>query len=419
VEIDPNFASAYLGLAVSYANTGQPRLAAENAAKAYALRDRVSEIERFRISSFYYFDVIGDLDKYIEELELYKQTYPRDDRPYVNLSVGYDRIGQWEKSAEEAREAIRMNPNTIAPHSNLARAYIRLNRYDESVSALDRAVNQSKLDGEALRGWVYHIAFIRGDAATMKQQIDKMGGKRGEYIAVDWQTGSAAFAGQWRQSQDFSRRAIELATRDGVKEVAAQYAAEAALRAAIFGQCAQSKATAGQALSLVHTQVSLTRSGLALALCGDNGQAQSLVEELTKQYPKFTVINGIWLPTIRAALALGHGDASQALQELQPASRYEAAGEYWPQYLRGLAYLKSGQSKEAAAEFQKIVGSRGQAPLSPLYPLAHLGMARAATLQGDVARARQMYDGFFKLWKDADADLPPLSEAKKEYEKLK
>src|SRR5262249_3372855 len=161
----------------------------------------------------------------------------------------------------------------------------------------------------------------------------------------------------------FSRRAIELATRDGVKEVAAQYAAEAALRAAIFGQCAQTKAVAAQALSLEHTQVSLTRSGLALALCGEVGQAQSPVEELTKQYQKFTVTKGIWRPRTRAARALGRAAASRAFKELPPASRYEAAGEFWPQYMRGLAYLKSGQGRDAAAEFQKILASRGQAPL--------------------------------------------------------
>src|SRR5206468_3280639 len=128
-------------VAVCYANTNQPKLAAEYVTKAYALRERVSEIEKLKISSFYYFYVTGELDKYIEVLELYKQTYPRDERPYINLSVAYDRIGQWEKSAAEAGEAIRINPNTVAPHANLARALMRLNRYDESMAVLDRALS--------------------------------------------------------------------------------------------------------------------------------------------------------------------------------------------------------------------------------------------------------------------------------------
>ena len=174
-----------------------------------------------------------------------------------------------------------------------------------------------------------------------------------------------------------------------------------------------------QALSFEHNQVSLTRSSLALALCGEAGQAQSLVDELAKQYPQFTIVNGIWLPPIRAALELHHNNAAQALTELQAASRYEAAGEFWPQYVRGLANLKLGKGSEAAVEFQKIVAGRSLAPMSALYPLAHLGLARAATLQGDAAKARKAYEDFFALWKDADGDIPVLLEAKKEYEKLK
>jgi predicted Zn-dependent protease len=276
-----------------------------------------------------------------------------------------------------------------------------------------------KLDGEPLHTWSYHNAFIRGDAATMKQEVERMTGKQNEYVALDWQTNSAAFVGQWRLAQDFSRRAIDLAARNNAKEVAAQYTAEEALRAAVFGQCAQTKSAVAQALSFERNQVSLTRSSLALALCGEVSQAQSLVDELRKQYPKFTIVNGIWLPPILAALEVDRGNASQALTELQAASRCEAAGEFWPQYVRGLANLKLGRGTEAAVEFQKILASRGYAALSPLYPLAHLGLARAAALQGDVAKAHTAYQDFLALWKDADADIPISIEAKKEYEKLK
>jgi tetratricopeptide (TPR) repeat protein len=419
LELDPNFASAYNGMAVCYANTNQPKLAAESVTKAYALRDRVSEVEKFRITAFYYFDATGELDKYIETLELYKQTYPRDDRPYVNLSVAYDRIGQWEKSAAEAAEAIRMNPNTAAPHGNLARAFMRLNRYDESVTVLDRAQTQLKLDTEPLHTFTYYNAAIRGDAATMKHEVDGLSGKPNEYTAVDWQTNSAYFAGQWHQMQDFSRRAIDLAAHSNAKAVAAQFAAESALHAAVLGKCAESKSAATESLSFERNQVSLTRSSLALALCGDVGQAQALVDELAKQYPQFTIVNGIWLPPIRAALELSRNNAAQALTDLEVATRYEAAGEYWPQYLRGQAYLKLGKGAEAAVEFQKIIGARGQAPLSALYPLAHVGLARASMLQGDSAKARKAYQDFFTFWKDADPDIPILIEAKKEYEKVK
>ena len=419
LELDPNFAAAYFGIAVCYANTGQPKLAAEYTSKAYALRDRVSERERLRIIGFYYFSVTGEFDKYIENLELYKNTYPRDDRGYVSLSVAYDRIGQWEKSAEAAGEAIRINPNTVPPNTNLARALIRLQRYDESLAVLDRAFKQYKLDSDIFHTWLYDIAFIRGDAASMKHEVETMSGKPGEHISIDLQTNSSAFNGQWKLVQDYSRRSIDLASQSKAKEVAAQYAAEQALRAAVFGQCAETKAAAAQALSFEHNQVSLTRSGLALALCNEVNETQPLVADLNKEYPTFTQVNGIWLPPTRAALELDHGNAAQAVIELEGASRYEAAGEFWPHYVRGLANLKLSKGAEAAVEFQKILDHRGYAPMSPLFPLAQLGLARAAIFQNDTPKARKAYEDFFALWKDADPDIPVLIEAKKEYEKIK
>ena len=419
LELDPNFASTYFGIAVCYANTGQPKLAAEYSAKAYALRDRVSEREKLRIIGFYYFTVTGEIDKYIENLELYKSTYPRDERAYVSLSVAYDRIGQWEKSAEAAGEAIRINPNTVPPHGNLARALMRLHRYDESMAVLDRAFKQYKLDSEHLHTWVYNIAFIRGDSASMKHEVEAMGEKPNEYIAIDWETNSSAFNGQWKLVQNFSRRSIEMASQSKAKEVAAQYAAEQALRAAVFGHCAEAKSAAAQALSFEHNQVSLTRSGLALALCNEVNETQPLVADLNKEYPTFTQVNGIWLPPTRAALELDHGNAAQAVIELEGASRYEAAGEFWPHYVRGLANLKLSKGAEAAVEFQKILDHRGYAPMSPLFPLAQLGLARAAIFQNDTPKARKAYEDFFALWKDADPDIPVLIEAKKEYEKIK
>jgi len=419
LELDPNFAAAYYGIAVSYANTGQPKLAAEYTTKAYALRDRVSEREKLRIIGFYYFTVTGELDKNIENQELYNNTYPRDDRGFVGLSVAYDRIGQWEKSAQAAGEAIQRNPNTVPPNTNLARAFIRLQRYDESLAVLDRAFKQYKLESDIFHTWLYDIAFIRGDTANMKHEVEALAGKPGEYAAVDWQANSSAFNGQWKLAQDFSRRSIELASQNKAKEVGAQYAAEQALRAAVFGQCAQTKSAAAQALSLEHNQVSLTRSALALALCNEINETQPLVADLNKEYPLFTQVNGIWLPPTRAALELDRGNAAQAVSELEAARAYEPAGEYWPQYVRGLANLKLGKGSEAATEFQKILDHRGYAPLSPLFPLAQLGLARAAVLQNDTTKARKAYEDFFALWKDADNDIPVLIEAKKEYEKIK
>jgi predicted Zn-dependent protease len=194
---------------------------------------------------------------------------------------------------------------------------------------------------------------------------------------------------------------------------------EEALLDAVLGQCSQIKAATSQAAGLARNNFFLTRGALALALCGDAGQAQSFVEEVTKERPKGTLINSLWVPLVRAAIQLNRNNPAEAVQLLEAAKHYEAAAEFWPQYVRGLAYLKLKSGNEATAEFQKILDNRGQATLSALYPLAQLGLARAAALTSDTGKSRKAYQNFLALWKDADSDLTVLQEAKQEYEKVK
>ena len=418
VELDPNFAYAYVGLAVQHANTNQPKLAAEYAERAFALRDRVSELEKLRIANFYYVFVTGELEKQIEVLELYKSTYPRDWRAPNNLSDAYLRTGQFEKAASEARQGVTTNPNVVVGYINLAQAFIGLSRFADGREVMDQALRQN-LDSTLIHSLLYQVAFVSGDAAAMQQQLDWTRGKPDEYVGADWQAQTTAVAGQWRRSQDFSKSAVESATRSGTKEVAAQYLVESALRGAVLEQCSQTKAVTAQATGLERNNLFLTRQALALALCNDAGQSQSLVDELTKQRPKDTLNNSLWVPVISAAINLNRDKPADAVQLLERAKPYEAAAEFWPQYLRGLAYLKLKSGNEAATEFQKILDNRGQASLSVLYPLAHLGLARAAALTGDTGKSRKAYQDFLALWKDADSDLIVLQEARQEYETLK
>ena len=417
IELDAQFAYAYGTLAVNYYNTRQPKLAAEYAEKAFTLRDRMSELEKLRITSFYYAFVTGEVDKGIETVELYKRTYPRDERGPLNLSDRYGMIGQLERAVTEARQALALNPNNAVAYWNLADSLTRLNRFSEAKETCELAVQQ-KLDTIAVHYFLYQIAFAEGDEAGMQQQLTWASGRLDAYMALDWQNAASAFAGQWRRAQDLSRRSIDLASRSDAKEVAARYSAEAALRGAVLDQCVLTRAAAAQSLGFERNQASLTRLTLALALCEEASQAQTLVDELLKRYPKDSLVNGLWLLIIRAALELQRHNPSEAIRLLEPARRYEPAAEFWPQYVRGLAYLSLKSGDEAAAEFQKILDRRGEAALSVLYPLAHLGLARAHALAGDAEKSRTKYREFFVLWKDADADLPILIEAKKEYKSV-
>ena len=425
VELDPDFALAYTKLSVAYSNSGQNRPAAEYANKAFELRHRVSQRERFEISAVYYRAATGEMDKLIEVVEQWKSTYPLDTIPHNLLAIAYNTIGQYEKVIEETREAIRLSKQKrfTGPYSQMSTAYLRLNRFDEARGVIEQAFAQN-VDVIFFRHRLYVIAFIYGDAAGMKQQVDWTANKPDGSEAFGWQAETAAFSGQMRQVQEFSRRGSELNQRGSI-ETAARLIEPDAARNAVLGNCRKAPENAAQSQILARALLFNARSNttvmrpIALALCGEIAQAQSLANELAKESPKDTAINAMWLPTIRAAIEIRKDNAAGAIQLLQAVGTYEAATFFWPNYIRALAYLRQKAGAEAKAEFQKILDHRGWDPTSYLYPLAHLGLARAAVLTGDVAGSRKAYQDFFALWKDADADLPILIEAKKEYAALK
>jgi tetratricopeptide (TPR) repeat protein len=393
-------------LALNYNSTSQPELAAHYAEQAYRLEDRGVAEETLDRTCWYHTFVTGNQHKALEALTMQRQASP--DGPWVpsNLAMVHNRIGQSEAALAEAPATLRVSPNFSPVYRNISLALLRLNRFAEAKDTLQQA-QQRKLDETEFHLRLYQLAFIAGDAAEMQRQVEAMRGNPEESAAFDWQTGAAAFAGRWRQAQELSRRAIDLAAQYELKEVAARYATEQALRSAVLGNCQTSKASAAQGLAFGRGRLPLARAALALALCGAGQQAKPLADELSKRFPEDTMSQEVWLPTIRAALALQQSKAAQALEQLRNTSRYEAAAEFWPPYLRGQAYLQLKQNTEAAAEFQKILDHRGYAPLSVLYPLAQLGLARAT-------RSQKNYDAFLAVWKEADADLPLLLTARKE-----
>jgi tetratricopeptide (TPR) repeat protein len=365
------------------------------------------------ISARYYEYGTGEVDKLIEVAELWRRTYPSDAIPHNLLAISYNAIGQFEKGIAETREAIRLYPKFIGAYSNMGNAQIRLNRFNEAREAIEQAFAQN-LDGASLHYHLYLIAFINGDAAAMKQQIDWTQGRPDESQGFGWQAETSVFSGQMRQAQEFYRRGIEPAQLRS-KEFAARFAATNAQRNVVVGNCHQARENPAHALALARGDTSLARGAIALALCGETAQAQTLTDELAKENPKDTVINAIWLPTIRAAIEIRKDNAAEAIQLLQAVAQYEAAGFFWPTYIRAQAYLRQKAGEEARVEFQKILDHRGWDPASPLYPLAYLGLGRALALNGDIATSRQAYQDFFALWEKADSDIPIFQEAQREY----
>ncbi|HKR10426.1 MAG TPA: protein kinase [Pyrinomonadaceae bacterium] len=417
-ELDPNFAVAWLGLGLQYMNTSQPGLASECLTKAFALSDRVSEDERARITYFYYQIVTGELEKAIEAQASYVRSYPREARGPGNLGNLYSITGQFEKAVAATSQAQQLNPNTTIWAGNLAEALIGLNRFYEARDVCQRAQSQ-KLDSTSIRERLFTVAFVAGDEQGWQQQVNWAAGRTDEYRAAYWLTQAQSFGGKWNESNEQLRRAVEIALRAEAKEVVAIYTADQAVRAAWLGRFPQSLELAQSALKIERNRNVLTRTALAFALAGQATQVQPLIQELEEKHPKDTMVNQVWLPEIKAVVELRKNNAQGALDLLEMTRRYETAAVLSPQTLRIMCYLKLGQGAEAAAEARRILDHRGQGPLSLLYPLAHLSLARASAMQGDTNQARKSYQDFFTLWKDADQDLPILIEAKREFEKLK
>ena len=371
-DIDPDFALAYGRMASMYYNSRQYDLATEASQKAFELRDRVSERERLYISAGYYDNVTGELEKYLETLKLWQSTYLRDASPHNNLAVKYNELGLFDKALEAAPEAIRLNPSSASGYSLLAAAYLGLNRFDEAKQIIAQA-QALKLDTTPMRRTLYRIAFVQGDAATMKQQIEWLNGKPDEYVAQGWQSETAAFSGQLRKSREFSDSAFELAERRDLKEVAAQIAIGGAVRDALFGDCKQAKEQTAKAV-WSRSPLTMVNAANVLANCGEISQAQTMIAELTRRSPTDTVLNKILLPLVQARLEFQRGNPSQAIQLLETTRPFEGYALFQIAYLRGQSYLNQQRGAEAAAEFQKILDHRGWQPTSPSYPLAGVGI---------------------------------------------
>ncbi len=423
IELDPNFADAYAQIATVYGNNGETDLAAENAQKAFDLRDRVSEREKFSITSRYYWTVLGDLDQELRVYQVWEQTYPRDAVPHNDSGVDFRIFGEYERALAEHQEAVRLDPNSATAVDNVAEDFLSLNRLDEARQTAQQAV-VGWPDRVDVHADLYLLAFLEHDAKGMEAQAAAVSGKPGEGFFLFMQSETEAYFGRLKGSRELLRRGVEDQKRENNRESIAVAEATGALYEAEFGNSEMARQAASLALATSSGRDAKTFASLAFARSGDATRAKPLADELNKRFPSDTGLQRYWLPMIRASIELARKNPSGAINALQGASyEFGFSGHdgvaLYQVYLRGQAYLVAHQGNEAAVEFQKILNHRSIVVNSPVGPLAHVGLARAYGLQGDTARARTAYQDFFALWKDADPGIPILMQAKAEYAKLK
>jgi serine/threonine protein kinase/Flp pilus assembly protein TadD len=417
VELDPNFALAHLKLGRLYNELGQTEDAQESVRRAFQLRDRVSEREKFYISTLYYDIVTGEMDKEIETDQLWGQTYPRDWTPHNGLAFDYRQVGQFDNTVREAQEALSLEPNQVMPYGNLAYAYLNLNRFDEVKAISGQAISRG-LDTEYFHEIFYQIAFINGNSAAMKEQTDWAKGHPEEFSMRNLEAIAAASIGQLNKARQLFQQSVDLAESHGFKEASAFNLAWLAGYEAMCGNDSEARQKGKTALAASHGVDLEYSAAYPLARAGDFAQARAITDDLTKRSPLSTFVNRFEVPVVLATIEIRRGNPARAIELLQASSPYELGERAGlaPVYVRGEAYLQMHEGSKAAEEFQKILDHRGSDPFD--YAFAHLGLARAYSIQGDSMKARAAFQDFFALWKDADPNIPILRAAKSEYAKL-
>lgn len=457
IELDPNFALAYKEVANDYLSIGETGRANEYYARAFQLREHTSEGEKLAIAAQYYQNVTGELEKAAQTYQEWVASYARDYRAHLDFGNVYALQGEFEKSVGAYRESLRLAPDNADPYCNLANSLLALNRIDKAQQTVVQAEGRN-LDNVVLHNVLYVRAFLKGDASTMREQQQWFVGKPEENMGLSLASDSEAYAGHLGKARELTKRSVDFAIRADSKENAAIWLENSALREAAFGSSAEAKQAASDGLKLAPTsQGADVEAALAYAMAGDTAQAEFLAQDLGKRYPLDTQMQSLWLPAIQGRVALDRKNPSEALNDLRPAAPPIEFGQIqfvanlsclYPTYIRGEAYLATGQGKQAAAEFQKIIDHSGIVWNCWTGALAHLGLARAYALQvrvgtaapgrsaerssaasgstegsaadRDAARFRALaaYKDFLALWKDADPDIPILKQAKAEYARL-
>jgi len=436
IQLDPNFAMAYWSTGGNYSSLSEVGKAAQYFTKAFQLREHTSERESLLISSYYYLDVTGELDKAAQVYQQWIESYPRDYIAYGSLAILYSMQGQYENAIDTNRKFLELSPDNVVAYENLAEMLMAVQRFDEARRILAEAQTR-KLDDLDVHIYRYALAFLANDSGTMAKEVSWLENKP-EYSTHGFslESDTQAYIGHIRKARALTAQAVSAALRSDSKESAALSLATSALREAQFGSTAEAKRAADDALKLSPASEGVEiQAALALAISGDSKRAESLAQDLSKRWPLDTQMQSIWLPAIGAQSSLNRKTPSAAIERLDIFKTIELAMIPFltnpscldSVYVRGQAYLAEGNGSAAAAEFQRILDHDGIAWNCSSAAMSRLGLARAYALQAgpqsdrtnpNRQKAAAAYREFLTAWKDADPDIPALQQARTEYAKL-
>jgi tetratricopeptide (TPR) repeat protein len=420
VQEDSDFALAYAKLAQAYDNLDENENAVKYAEEAFKRRKSVSEHENFYISARYYDIATGEVENEINTLKDWKQEYPKDWMPRSDLANDYiNYYGRFDDAAEEAIEAIRLSPKDPELSSLLADALIGKGAYQDALKAIDSASAQG-LDSAGLHIARFEIELLQGYAVPTLRTASWPKEEADEKAVLQEEANLAVLSGKMAVARERFHAAAKSKANRGWKESAGTVESDMAVVEAEYGDLRKAHEDMNSALAFGRKPNVMVNAALVFSLTGEKRRADDAMEELDRRFPKDTLINSVWSPVAQATQETANGQPGRSLELLESSRPYELgeSAEFLPIYSRGIAYLRQKHGVHAANEFRKIIEHRGVSPISGLYPLAHLGMARALEMSGDRTGSRDSYEKFFTLWKDADPDIPILKKAKAEHAKL-
>jgi serine/threonine protein kinase/tetratricopeptide (TPR) repeat protein len=419
VQIDPNFADAWDFLSIADHMLSEEQRVKEDLTRGFAVRDRASNTSKNRIESMYYRDVTGEVYKAIDSLHAWESLEPNNYAPRNLLAIIYADVGLYQKATDELRRVVALAPDFPVGHGNLAAALQSQGRYDEAQAALS-GIRGGESEEPSIHYTRYQLALLRSDQSALERQQIWMAQNADDSSVVSFQSKIDLFEGRLSRANQGTQHAVHIALESNLKESAANALLTLANAQALYGESGIARKNIAAAVKLEDSKKVMQDAGRAMALNGQGRQAQQIMDRLVRENPSDTLLNSVDAPEVLAASQSNNGQADAALRTLEQVKPYEFGRHagLLPNYLRATAYLKLQKPAEAAAEFRAVLDHRGVSPLSTIWELSQLGLARAYALQGDASKARAAYQAFLALWKDADPDVPILKEAKAEYAKL-
>jgi len=419
VELDPNFAVAYGRIGAAYLFLGNVELSEASYTRAYQLRDRLTEKDRLHFEITYYSNVIGDWEKEYTSVLRLLEIFPRDVFAHANLREAFVHLGQPGRAADEAAEVARMRPSSY--YFGSAIQSIRYaSRFNDAKSWLANA-DALKFDNLLIRRERLIVAFATGDRDNVEKILKEE--EQGKY-REDFLREHSLIEIQQGRFQSAERLRLQALGPTSKASKDDWWVILSALEDAEVGMDAQALRNKSKAAASSLDRNSKIALALVLARSGRIEEAGKFADEVSPERPEDTLVQHYFLPTIRAAIKLQQHDPAAAIELLRGTVKYDLAftglfDYVYPAYIRGLAYLELGDGQSAAAQFQKLIDNPGITVRYVTGPLARLQLGRAQKMMGDDAAARESYEKFLNLWKNADPDLPIYQQAKAEYAKLR